>query len=84
MYNTHLPNSTVPNIETAMQDLDIEGNMASTDSKSKGGAKASFETMMKELACKIQSKTQDAQPFAAQIETAVSTQHLSEVSSETE
>ena len=71
MSNSHLSNSTVPYIEVAMQDLNIKGDMAAPNSKYQGGVKASFETMMKELACKIQGKMQGVQQFAAQIEASV-------------
>ena len=65
--------SPVPCIEAAVQDLDLNTKIRAPDSESNRGVNPSFETLMKELACKIQGEHQEVRHFATQIEAAVIT-----------
>ena len=60
----------------AMNEWSKEGKPA-LESESKGGVTPTFDTLMEELAGKIQGKTQTVRQFAAQVEAAVINLHQS-------
>ena len=73
MSNSPLP---VTPTDHAMNGWSKEGK-AALGSESKEGVTPTFDTMMEELACKIQGKTQTVRQFAAQVEAAVINIHQS-------
>ena len=73
MSNSPLP---VTPTDHAMNEWSKEGK-AALGSESKGGVTATFDTLMEELACKIQGKTQTVRQFAAKVEAAVISIHQS-------
>ena len=73
MSNSRLP---VTPTDHAMNEWSKEGK-AAPGSQSKGGVTPTFDTLMEELAGKVQGKTQTVRQFAAQVETAVINIHQS-------
>ena len=73
MSNSPLP---VTPTDHAMNEWSKEGK-AALGSESKGEVTPTFDTLMKELACTIQGKTQTVRQFAAQVEAAVINIHQS-------
>ena len=73
MSNSPLP---VTPTDHAMNEWSKEGKVA-LGSESKGGVTPTFDTLMEELAGKIQGKTQTVRQFAAQVEAAVINIHQS-------
>ena len=73
-----MPNSPLPVTPTdhAMNEWSKEGKTA-LGSEPKGGVTPTFDTLMEELACKIQGKIQTVRQFAAQVEAAVINIHQS-------
>ena len=73
-----MSNSPLPITPTnhAMNEWSKEGK-AALGSESKGGLTPTFDTLMEELAGKIQGKTQTVRQFAAQVEAAVINIHQS-------
>ena len=73
-----MPNSPPPDTPTdhAMNEWSKEGKPA-LGSESKGEATPTFDTLMEELASKIQGKTRTVRQFAAQVEAAVINIHQS-------
>ena len=67
---------TVTPTDHAMNEWSKEGKPA-LDSEFKGGVTPTFDTLMEELAGKIQGKTQTVRQFAAQVEAAVINIHQS-------
>ena len=73
MSNSPLP--VTPN-DHAVNEWNKEGK-AALGSESKGGVTPTFDTLMEELASKVQGKTQTVRQFAAQVEAAVINIHQS-------
>ena len=69
MSSSHQPKQPPTHIDIAMSGMSVE--RPALDSDSQGGARPSYEVMMKELACKLQGEHQSVRHFAAIIEAAV-------------
>ena len=74
MSNSPLPPPhTVTHIDRTMNGLNLKGlkGEAAPESEFKGGVTPIFDTMMEELACKIQGDKQSVRQFVAQVEAAM-------------
>ena len=69
MSSSHQPKQPPTYIDIAMYGMSVD--RPALDSDSQGGARPSYEEMMKELACKLQGEHQSVRHFAAEIEVAV-------------
>ena len=69
MSSSHQPKQPTTYIDIGMYGMSV--GRPALDSDSQGGAKPSYEEMMKELACKLQGEHQSVRHFAAVIEAAV-------------
>ena len=69
MSSSHQPHHPTTYIDIGMYCLSV--GRPDLDSDPQGGAKPSYEEMMKELACKLQGEHQSVRHFAAVIEAAV-------------
>ena len=69
MSSSHQSKQPPTHIDIAMSGMSVGG--PALDSDSQGGARPSYEVLMKELACKLQGEHQSVRHFAAIIEAAV-------------
>ena len=69
MSSSHQPKQPPTHIDIAMSGMSVGRPALNSDSQ--GGARPSYEEMMKELACKLQGEHQSVRHFAATVEVAV-------------
>ena len=74
MSSSHQPKQPTTYIDIGMYGM--SAGRPDLDSDSQGGARPSYEEMMKELACKLQGEHQSVRHFAAIVEVAVIKIHL--------